>query len=60
MVRNEPERLVSYLGFCLYQARLAPHEAAPFLKFLQGRDIDDTSLKELLHLMMSTPQFQLT
>ncbi len=61
-VRDDPKRLIAYLSFRLYQTYVSPHDAEPFLKFLEERkgEMNDDSIRELLHLMMSTPQYQLT
>ena len=61
-VRDDPKRLIAYLSFRLYQTYVSPRDAEPFLKFLAERngELTDDSIRELLHLMMSTPQYQLT
>ena len=61
-IRNEPENLVAHLCWRVYQARLKPEEQAPFLEFLRSKPapFSDETLRGLLHLMMSTPQYQLT
>lgn len=61
-LRSEPQRLVAYLCFRLFQDPLSPRETEAFVHFLDERkdDIDDRAVRDLLHVMMSTPQFQLT
>jgi uncharacterized protein (DUF1800 family) len=61
-VRDDPKRLVAYLCFRLYQDPLSPKDTETFVKYVSdhGPNPDDASLRELLHLMMSTPQYQLT
>jgi uncharacterized protein (DUF1800 family) len=61
-VRSDPHRLVDYLCFRLYQDPLTPRDKDTFIKYIagQGPNPDDHSLRQLLHLMMSTPQYQLT
>jgi uncharacterized protein (DUF1800 family) len=62
LVRTDPTRLVAYLCFRLYQDELTSHDTDTFLKYVRdkGTNMDDPSLRYLLHLMMSTPQYQLT
>ena len=61
-VRADPHRLIAYLCFRLYQDPLTPRDTATFVNYMSSRgpNPDDQSLRELLHLMMSTPQYQLT
>jgi uncharacterized protein (DUF1800 family) len=61
-VRADPQRLVAYLCFRLYQDQLSPQDTAAFVKYASdhGPNLTDATLRELLHLMMSTPQYQLT
>jgi len=61
-VRNDPKRLVAYLCFRLYQDPLSDRDTETFVKYVsdQGPNLTDDKLRELLHLMMSTPQYQLT
>jgi uncharacterized protein (DUF1800 family) len=60
-VRNKPRDVVDLLAKRFFQAQLADKERDTFVKFLEtrGADASDASLRELVHLMMSTPQFQL-
>jgi uncharacterized protein (DUF1800 family) len=62
IVRNDPKRLVAYLCFRLYQDPLTARDTATFVKYVSdhGPNPTDDALRELLHLMMSTPQYQLT
>lgn len=61
-LRADPEKLVSSLTFRLYQSPLSAKETRPYLDFLKEKnnDTSDQTVRELLHLMMSTPQYQLT
>jgi len=61
-VRSDPNRLIAYLCFRLYQDPLTPHDTETFIKYVtdHGPNPSDTTLRELLHLMMSTPEYQLT
>jgi uncharacterized protein (DUF1800 family) len=61
-VRNDPKRLVDYLCFRLYQDPLTPRDTETFVKYVSdhGPNPNDNALRELLHLMMSTPEYQLT
>jgi hypothetical protein len=44
-----------------FRTRLAEKETNTFVQFLESRkpDTSDATMRELVHLMMSTPQFQL-
>jgi hypothetical protein len=61
-LRADPKALVQALGFRLYQTKLTEKEAEIFLKYLadQHGDTSDQTIRGLLNLMMSTPEFQLT
>ncbi len=61
-LRSNPERLVAYIAFRLFQSPLQPRESEGFISFVKERQdkVDDNSIRDLLHLMMSTPLFQLT
>jgi uncharacterized protein (DUF1800 family) len=61
-LRNKSGELVDLLSARLFQNRLPEKEAKTFVQFLETRkpDTSDQTMRELLHLMMSTPQFQLT
>jgi uncharacterized protein (DUF1800 family) len=60
-VRNKPRAVVDVLAKRFFQARPGDKEMDTFVKFLEtrGSDLTDANLRELIHLMMSTPQFQL-
>jgi hypothetical protein len=60
-VRTKPREIVDLLAKRLFQTRPAQKEIDAFAQFLESRgpDITDANLRELIHLMMSTPQFQL-
>jgi len=60
-VRSKPRAVVDLLAKRLFQAQPGEKEIETFAKFLESRgpDINDATLRELVHLMMSTPQFQL-
>jgi len=61
-VRADPKRTIAYLCFRLYQDPLTPRDTETFVKYLSdhGPTPTDDTYRELLHLMMSTPQYQLT
>lgn len=60
-VRTKPRDVVDELAKRLFQTRPAQKEIDAFAEFLESRgpEISDANLRELIHLMMSTPQFQL-
>jgi hypothetical protein len=60
-VRSKPRELVDLLATRFFQTRPAQKEIDAFAQFLEsrGQEITDANLRELIHLMMSTPQFQL-
>jgi uncharacterized protein (DUF1800 family) len=60
-VRNRPSDVVDLLTTRFFEARPGDKEIDTFVKFLEtrGSDTTDATLRELIHLMMSTPQFQL-
>ncbi len=60
-LRAKPSELVAYLSTRLFQAPAPEKEHEAFLQYLKAREPDtgDATLRGLLHLMMSTPQFQL-
>jgi uncharacterized protein (DUF1800 family) len=59
--RAKPREIVDLLAKRFFQARPAQKEIDAFAQFLESRgpNITDANLRELIHLMMSTPQFQL-
>jgi hypothetical protein len=61
-LRQKPQELVAHLSNRLFQARAAAKEAKALVQYLEARgpDTGDQTMRGLLHLMMSTPQFQLT
>lgn len=61
-LRGDPQKLVRALTFRLFQSTLTPRETQPFVDFLKQKnnDTSDATIRGLLHLMMSTPQYQLT
>ena len=61
-LRGDPHRLIAYLCFRLFQDPLTPRDTQPFIQYASdhGPNPGDDALRELLHLMMSTPQYQLT
>jgi len=58
--RATPAATVDYLVRALYTRPLSPQEKAPFEQFLQGKKLEPVTLCRLVHLMMSTPQYQLS
>ena len=60
-VRAKPGDVVDLLARRLFQTRPVQKEIDAFTKFLESRgpNVTDANLRELIHLMMSTPQFQL-
>ena len=60
-LRSRPEELVDLLSTRLFQTRPSKKTTDTFVEFLNARrpDTSDATMRELLHLMMSTPQFQL-
>jgi uncharacterized protein (DUF1800 family) len=61
-LREKPEELVAQLARRLFQTQPNEKQTQTFLAYLQTRapDRGDETMRRLLHLMMSTPQFQLT
>ena len=60
-LRTKPRDLVDFLAKRFFQTQPAQKELDAFAQFLESRgpDITDANLRGLIHLMMSTPQFQL-
>src|SRR5438445_641312 len=60
-LRDKPHQLVDLLSGRFFRTRLAEKETNAFVQFLESRkpDTSDATMRELVHLMMSTPQFQL-
>ncbi len=59
--RQDPRKLVEALTDRLFQQTLPDRETAAFVSFAEARaPLDDSAVRDLLQLMMSTPQYQLT
>ena len=60
-IRDKPCEVVDLLSKRFFETRPAEKEIDTFAKYLEARgpDLTDATLRELAHLMMSTPQFQL-
>ncbi len=63
-IRNDPALLVRTLGTRLFQGPIAPKDEQSFTEYVDvvstgGGAITDQHVTGLLHLMMSTPSFQL-
>ena len=60
-LRDKPHQLVDLLSGRFFRTRLAEKETNTFVQFLESRkpDTSDATMRELVHLMMSTPKFQL-
>jgi uncharacterized protein (DUF1800 family) len=60
-LRTKPRDIVDLLAKRFFQAAPAQKQIDAFAQFLESRgpEITDANLRELIHLMMSTPQFQL-
>jgi len=60
-LRTKSRDIVDLLAKRFFQTQPAQKELDAFAQFLESRgsDITDANLRELIHLMMSTPQFQL-
>jgi hypothetical protein len=60
-LREKPQELVAHLSNRLFQTQPAQKEVDTFVRYLDARkpDTGDETMRGLLHLMMSTPQFQL-
>jgi uncharacterized protein (DUF1800 family) len=60
-LRDKPRELVDLLSARFFQKRLPEKEANTFVQFLESRrpDTGDATMREVVHLMMSTPQFQM-
>ena len=61
-LREKPQELVAHLGERLFHREPAQKDANTFAQYLAARtpNTGDDTMRDLLHLMMSTPQFQLT
>jgi len=60
-LRDQSNDLVDLLGARLFPMPLAQKERQTFVQYVEARrpNTDDATVRGLLHLMMSTPQFQL-
>jgi uncharacterized protein (DUF1800 family) len=60
-IRTKPREVVDLLAKRLFPTRPGDKEIDAFVKYLETRGSEETdaTLRELIHLMMSTPQFQL-
>lgn len=60
-LRNDPGKLIDQLSRRLFQARTDAVDQDAFRRYLASKqpDVDDQTMRGLVHLMMSTPQFQL-
>ena len=59
--RSDGQKLIAELSLRILQKEPPAQDAAAFSKFLEGRNgnIDDSTIRGLIHLMMSTPLYQL-
>ena len=59
-LREKPRELVDFLASRLFDGQTTDRDT--FVQYLEARrpDTSDATMRGLLHLMMSTPQFQLT
>jgi uncharacterized protein (DUF1800 family) len=60
-LRDKPKELVDLLSTRLFQTQPTEKETSAFVQYLEARkpDTGDETMRGLVHLMMSTPQFQL-
>jgi hypothetical protein len=61
-IRDSPDKLLAQLSQRILQTAPAAPERDAFAQFLAARkgDRSDATVRGLLHLMMSTPEYQLT
>ena len=61
-LRNDPERLCDAVSMRLINMPLEVNEREKLLAFLsaKGSPVDDETLRDFLHLVMSTPEYQVT
>jgi uncharacterized protein (DUF1800 family) len=61
-LRDKPNELIAHLGKRLFQRTLPNKLSQAFTQFVESRkpDTSDATIRALLHLMMSTAEFQLT
>jgi len=60
--RADPDAVLDAVAFRMFNAPLTPADRARFLVFLEERRdrLDDHTIRDLMLLMMSSPEFQLT
>ena len=60
-LRDKPRKLVDLLSTRFFQNPPSEKEANAFVQYLEARkpDMSDATMRGLVHLMMSTPQFQI-
>jgi uncharacterized protein (DUF1800 family) len=60
-IRTKPRGIIDLLAKRFFSTAPPQNEIDTFVKFLESRgsESDDATLRELIHLMMSAPQFQL-
>jgi len=59
-LRNDPPKLVDALAFRFFNAPLRVEDRQRFIEFVNERGTDDAAIKDLVHLFLSTPEYQLT
>jgi uncharacterized protein (DUF1800 family) len=61
-LREKPRELVDFLSERFFQSRLPERDTNTFVEYLKARspDTSNETMRGLVHLMMSTPRFQLT
>jgi hypothetical protein len=61
-LRDKPDELIDYLSRRFFQTPATKTDRTVFRQYLdaRGQDKSDETMRELVHLMMSTPEFQLT
>jgi uncharacterized protein (DUF1800 family) len=61
-LRDQPKKLVAHLARRLFQTKPGARLSETLIAYLKTRrpDYGDETMRTLLHLMMSTPQYQLT
>lgn len=59
-LRADPARLVDTLSFRFINAPLSGEDRERFIAFAREHGTDDASVRDLVHLFLSTPEYQLT
>jgi len=59
-LRADPARLVDALSFRFLNAPLSPEDRERFIAFVREHGTDDGTKRDLVHLFLSTPEYQLT